>query len=176
MKRYAVLLGLPGLVLLALYLVFRNYSGSGLPDTLGDSPNAPGATLPRNVAEQIVIDPRKHTMVFKRNGKTVVMHLPDKQTVITLKESGQILVASPQWGLEVRPFIGLGFSTDAHFGIGLDGVYWRRFDVGGGIRWNFGLTDPRFFLALTYNMKDNLRIGITIDHKKAPGLMLSLRI
>lgn len=174
MRKYrvpAIIVGIFALLFLAVwYFSTPPYSGGN------GRLVTPGVSLPENVSEQIIIDPRRHTIVFRRTDKVVVTHLPDKVTTIDILKDGRIKVSSPQWGLEARPFVGLGFSTDAHFAVGLDGAYWKRFDVGGGVRWNFGLTDPRFFLGLTYNMKDNLRIGITIDHKKAPGLMLSLRV
>lgn len=167
-KRYTALAALLALVLLGLWLLFRVRPGDGR--------LAPGAPLPNDDREQLIVDPRNHTIIIRRPSGDTVTHLPDKQTVIDVRKDGTTRVTSSQIGWELRPFVGMGYSNDAHIGVGVDGAYWKAVDLGAGVRWNFRMTDPRVFVAVSYNVKDNLRVSITIDHKKNPGLMLSIRI
>lgn len=169
-KRYLILISLLALVLLGLWLLaFR----SGKP--LSNNP-VTGAPLPKDDTEQIVVDPRNHTIIIRRPNGDIVTHLPDKQTVIDVRKDGTVKVTSPQWGLEMRPFLGLGYSDDARLGIGIDAFYWKRLDLGTGVQTNTHGADPRAFISFSYNLKDNLRVTLTLDHKTTVGAMLSLRI
>lgn len=169
-KRYLILISLLALVLLGLWLLaFR----SGKP--LSNHPIT-GAPLPKDDTEQIVVDPRNHTIIICRPSGDIVTHLPDKPTVIDIHKDGTVKVTAPQWGLEARPFIGFGYSDDVRFALGLDGLYWKRLDLGGGIQVTVRGRDPRAFIGLSYNVKDNLRIHLTVDHTKQVGVLLSLRI
>jgi hypothetical protein len=139
------------------------------------SPTVPSA-LPPSDKEQIVVDPRNHTLVIKRLTGTTVTHLPDRQSVIDIRKDGTTTVTASQFGLECVPFVGLGYSDNVRISLGLDGLYWKALDLGAGIGITPSGTNPRVFISLGYNVKDNLRVAFTVDHTKQPGIMLSLRI
>lgn len=171
LAKYTVLAGLLGLLLLGLYLFVRAHLGSKLTNELTSARVA----LPQADSEQLLINPRDHTITIKQAGKTRTVSLPDKQTTIDVLKDGQVVVTAPQYGLEFRPFVGLGYSDDARFALGVDGFYWKKLDLGGGLQMNFHLAQPRAFLSLSYTLIDNLRVSATIDHKKQPGIFVSLR-
>lgn len=165
MKRHSVALALFIAIIIGLLLgyIFKK----SLP---------PRQSTPPKDNEQIVVDPRRHTIIIHRPTGDTVTHLPDKPTIIDIWKDGTASVNSSQYGFETRPFVGLGFSNDAHISAGADVAYWGAFDLGCGLQWNFHMADPRMFVAVSYTIQDNLRIGVTIDHKKNPGLILSVRI
>lgn len=173
--RYTVIAGFLGLVLLGLYLYLRVHSAysvrGGSASAIQDGPVA----LPKDDTQQIIVDPRNHTLIITKPGSRTVTHLPDVPTVIDVKKDGTTVVTAPQWGLEVRPFIGFGFSDDARLALGIDWLYWKRLDLGAGIQTTFKATEPRAFVSLSYNVKDNLRVTATYDHTRKAGAFLSLR-
>ena len=143
--------------------------------------NGPGlaispAVLPKDDAEQIVVDPRTHTIIIKRPTGTTVTHLPDVQSVIDIKKDGTVKVTAPQWGWERRAFVGAGYSDKLRLGLGVDGLYWKALDLGVGVQTDSGFKDARVFVGLSYTVKDNMRLTLTYDHKQTLGALVTLRI
>lgn len=182
LARYTMIAGLLGLTLLGLYLFIRMHLRRAITGTMTGSAGARQVALPTNDTERIIVDPRKHTLtVVKENltpgGKPSVTTttLPDRQSTVDIHKDGSVAVTAPQLGIELRPFLGVGYSDDARLAIGADVLYWKRLDLGLGVQPNFHMADARGFLSLSYNLVDNLRITATIDHKKTPGIFLSAR-
>src|ERR1700753_4198345 len=111
-KRYLAVTGLLVLVMLALYLFLRHLVNASDGAAMANSGTRGGATLPKNDNEQIAVDPRAQTIVIKRQGGETVTHLPDRQSVIDVRKDGTVKVTAAQYGLEMRPFVGLNYSDD----------------------------------------------------------------
>lgn len=169
MKRYAIMLG--SLVLIvALAIVWLQHRGES-----GPSGVIPPHVLPQNDRQQIIVDPRRHVLTIVTEKGTQNTYLPDRPTVIDLRKNGDVVVKSPQYGLQVRPYVGLSFSDDARGALGLDLFYWKRLNVGAGMALRFDGRDGRLYLAVSYNVASNLFACVTFDHKQTPGAMLALR-
>lgn len=134
------------------------------------------APLPINDTEQLIVDPRNHTLIVKRPGNTTVTHLPDRPTVIDVQKDGTVKITASQYGLEHRLFIGAGYSDALRFGVGMDGLYWKALDIGGGLQLNSHGTDAKVFVGVSYTIKDSMRVTLTYDHTQHVGAMLTLRI
>lgn len=173
LKHCTVVAGVLVLILMSAYLYLRHrLSGKG--SNIKSYPAK--AVLPPNDAEQLIVDPRSHTITIKRPGKTTVTHLPDRPTVVDIQKDGTVKVTASQYGLEHRLFLGAGYSDALRFGLGMDGLYWKALDLGAGIQANTHASDARAFIGLSYTVKDNLRMTVTYDHKQTVGAMLTLRI
>lgn len=142
--------------------------------TVSVGPTTP-PILPKEDKEQIIVDTRHHTITRVTEKGTQVTYLPEKPTVIDLRKGGDVVVHSPQYGYQVRPYVGLVFSDDARGALGLDLFYFKRLNVGMGMALRFDGRDGRLYAALSYNVSGNMYAAVTLDHKKTPGAMLALR-
>lgn len=139
------------------------------------SPKTP-AVLPANDREQIIVNPDNHTLTIVKPTGNEVLHLPDRTSTIDIKKDGTVSVTSPQFGMEHKVFIGGVFSDYARVGVGLDGFYWKRLDLGLGIADRLGNYVPVVFAKVTYNVWSNTQIGLTFDNQQHLGAILSVRI
>lgn len=174
--RYTALAGLAALFLLGLYLLLRVRSG-GARGTLS-RPASPGAVLPKDDNEQIIVDPHLHTLIITRPTGTTVTHLPDHATVIDVRKDGTVGVTSPQWGLERRLFAGAYMSDKFRLALGMDGLYFKRLDFGIGVAGQLGISGhpPIGFAQVSYNVWSNCRIGIVYGTNRYVGGTLTVRL
>jgi hypothetical protein len=131
--------------------------------------------LPVNDKEQIIVDPVKHQLIIVRPGKTTVTTLPDRRSTIDVKKDGSVSVTAPQFGFEHAPFVGAFYSNRLRFGAGLDGLYFKKLDLGLGVAGGSS-TNTVLFLQMSYGLWDNLRIGATYDHQQHVGIGITVRI
>src|ERR1019366_3526671 len=111
--RYKVL-GLSGL-LLAVFL----YGRYAKPKTTSPGP------LPAGDTEQIIVDPGSDRLTIRRPGKLDQhLTLPDRPSTFDVNKNGTVKVTSQQFGLEHQLFVGGLLADKAHFGLGVDGLYW----------------------------------------------------
>lgn len=137
-------------------------------------PNVPHV-LPAGDTEQLIINPVTHQLtVVTVNGSHVVT-LPDHVSVIDVHHNGTVTVTAPQFGLEARPFVGAFFSNKLRFGAGLDGLYWKKLDLGLGLAGGSGASTV-IFAAVSYTIWDNVHIGVTYDHQQHLGIGITVRI
>lgn len=134
------------------------------------------AVLPPDDKEQIIVDPVKHTLIIVKPTGNQTLHLPDRPSVIDIRKDGIVQVTAPQWGFERIPFVGVGYSDKLRYGLGIDGLYWKALDLGAGVQTDSGFKDARLFVGLSYTLKDNMRLTLTLDHKQTIGALVSLRI
>jgi hypothetical protein len=138
------------------------------------SPKAP-VVLPKNDVEQIVVNPANHTLTVINTSGHKTVTLPDRASTIDVLKNGQIKVTSKQFGFEHHPFVYTGYSDALRFGIGLDGVYWKRLDLGLGVA-GASRYNTVVFAQLSYNFWSNVRIGLTYDHTQHIGASISVRL
>lgn len=169
-KRYALLAGLLGLVLLALYLFMRIRYGKPSVAT------APVTVLPKEDKEQILIDPVKHTLIIVKPTGNETLTLPDHPSTVDIRKDGTVKITSPQWGLERRFFFGAQGSSAFRLAAGLDGAYFKKLDVGIGVANAIGAKTPIVFGKLSYNFYDNMQIGITYGTDRLIGGAITVRL
>lgn len=134
--------------------------------------------LAPDVKEKIVIDPRKHTVVIVTREGTKATTLPDRPSSIEIHNDGKVIVTSPQWGIELDPFLGAAFSLHGGLlGAGTDFFYWKKADVGLGFMINpSNVLDTGVFLAVSYRVWSNTSLALGIDNHTTPLLLIKVRL
>ena len=116
------------------------------------------------------------------------MFLPDRPTSIIIPHVGPIRIERRTWGYEVAPFAALVVTDTLRAGVGIDGLYWNKFNFGSGVGVNLPnllghqndlrlkkVLDVRFFAHVSYNFYSNTSIGLVLDSNKQLGMDLSFR-
>lgn len=151
---------------------------------------ASGTSLAPNQQEKIVVNPEKHTIEIvtkKNNGTTTVTntYLPDRPTQITENNNGKLTIIDHKFGVETRPYIGVGGSLDgtARIHTGVDLWYFHKVDLGAGLDLNAGifnevskLGDTRASVNMSYNFYSNTSLALSVDNRKFVGLFLKVRL
>ncbi len=163
-----------GLVLVVLGVTF-GLGRCKRTETNGPKSSAP-AVLPVNDIEQIRVDPSTHQLIILTNKGTQTVTLPDRISTIDVHKDGTVQVTSPQFGFEHHLFIGLVGSEHVRLGVGVDGLYWKKLDVGIGIADQMGAYTPIAFAKVTWNIKGNLQAGLVYQSNNYIGGILSVRI
>ena len=147
------------------------------------------AVLPPDVREKIIIDPRRNKLTIITPERTDELFLPDRPTSIEIPYKGPVRVNRRTYGFEMAPFASLVVTDTLRAGVGIDGFYWHRFNVGSGIGLNVpnligndrsstrlkSLLDVRFFTQISYNVYSNTSIGLVLDTQKNIGMSVSFR-
>jgi hypothetical protein len=132
--------------------------------------------LPSDDSEQISVNPLTHQLIIiGPDNKKTVETLPDRVSTIDIRKNGSVSVTSPQFGLEHEPFIGTFYSNGLRFGAGLDGLYYKKLDLGLGFAGGSGLTSV-VFVQLSYTVWDNVKLGLILDHEQHFGVGISVRL
>jgi hypothetical protein len=162
-----------GLVLVVLGTTF------GLGRCKRNAANGPKSSvptvLPSNDIEQIRVNPETHQLIITTAKGTQTVTLPDKTSTIDVLKNGTVKVTSPQFGFQVRPFAGVYYSDALRFGAGADLGYWKKLDIGVGIAGGASAHTVAF-AQLSYNIWDNVGVGLTYDHLGHIGGGITLRI
>ena len=134
--------------------------------------------LSPDIREKIVIDPRRHTVVIVTREGTRATVLPDRPSSIEVLNSGRTRINSPQWGVELDPFLGAAFSLHGGLlGAGLDVFYWKRADVGLGFMTNpSDFRDTGAFAAVSYRIYSNTSLALGIDNHSTPLFVVKVRL
>lgn len=128
-----------------------------------------------------IIDPIKHkitTVTKDKNGKEVInsTYLPDRPISIIEHNDGSIKIESRKWGPECRPYFGAGFDGDVRLHLGLDGLYFRTFDFGGGLKLNPVLfKDTRVDINASWNFYSHTSLALSYDNHKTIEGFIKLR-
>lgn len=147
------------------------------------------AVLAPDVREKIIIDPRRNKLTVITKERTDELFLPDRPTSIEIPHTGPIRITRRTYGFEMAPFASLVVTDTLRAGVGIDGFYWHRFNVGSGIGLNIpnligndrsstrlkSLLDVRFFTQVSYNVWSNTSIGLVLDTQKNIGMAVSFR-
>lgn len=133
--------------------------------------------LPVDVVARITVDPDHHHLhIQQRVGKPIDTYLPDRQSTFDVRSDGKVKVSSPQWGLEHKFFFGVGMSDHFRIAAGIDGIYFKRFDLGLGVADRIGNYTPVIFVKTSYCLYDNLQLGVTYDNMRRVGMSFTVRI
>ncbi len=144
--------------------------------------------LPPDVREKIIVDPRRKKITIITPERTDELFLPDRPTSIEIPKTGPVRISRRTYGFEMAPFASLVVTDTLRAGVGIDGFYWNKFNIGSGIGFNvpnlFGdktgvsiksILDVRFFTQISYNLYSNTSIGLVLDTNKNIGMALSFR-
>jgi hypothetical protein len=133
--------------------------------------------LPHGDTQQIIVDPIHHniTIVTPQGAHTTT--LPDHPSTFDVHADGTVKVTAKQFGFEHIPFVGFGYGAGLSSTIGLDFLYWKRLDLSSALFIPIqAVRDTTIGLAVSYNIWDNLRLTVGIDHRQAVNVLLSVRI
>jgi hypothetical protein len=139
---------------------------------------ATNTVLQPNQKEKIVVDPTTHEIIITTDKGTTKTYLPDRPTQIIENKDGSITVIDHKFGVEIRPFIGVGgaFDCTPRVHVGADVFYFHKLDLGIGVNTNPSeLKDIRTDLSLGYNFWSNTSVALSIDNHRVPGLFLKVR-
>lgn len=139
-------------------------------------PPKPPTVLPPADSEQILVNPARHQLTIVTGTGTRTMTLPDRESVIDVLKDGGVKITSPQYGWERHMFVGVVGADHFRIGAGMDGLYWKRLDLGIGIADQVGEYTPVVFAKLTYNIKGNLQVGIAYQTNRYVGGTLAVRM
>lgn len=143
------------------------------------SKNKPISTTPeKNGSEKIVINPHKHTITIPKPEGPEEIFLPENPSTIEVDPKGHVIVTADQYGTELYPFGGVGYSASSSIILGLDLVYWKRWD--GGLAFvvpmNTGWAqETQFAAAISYTAYDNLRLTGSVSATGRIGLFATVR-
>ncbi len=156
-------------------LVWLSGYRHGANHTLPRGPN-PSTVLPVNVTERITVDPEHHTISIQTPTGIHTETLPDRKSTIDLDKNGKLKVTSSQFGLEHHVFFGLGMSDNLRLTAGVDGVYYKKLDLGIGLGMQIGEHSPIVLAKLSYNVLGNMQLGVMYGSNKSLGAILSVRV
>lgn len=134
------------------------------------------AVLPQNDIEQIRVNPDTHQLIITTAKGTQMVTLPDRTSTIDVLKNGSVKVTSPQLGLEHHLFMGVLGSDHTRIGVGLDGFYYKKLDLGLGIADQVGTYTPIAFVKATYNIKGNMQVGIVYQSNQYVGGIIAVRV
>lgn len=119
-------------------------------------------TLQPGVAEKIIINPPKRTLVIVTKKNTKVTTLPSRPSSIDIYENGKVKVNAPQWGWEVNPFIAIGWSNQLNDYIGVDVFYWKKLDLGVAVAFDRDLKVKNFNMPVmaSYTVWRSVRLSL----------------
>jgi hypothetical protein len=170
MKRgiYAALIGL---VLLGVYWFLHRW------DTKKDNEIAT-PTLKADEKQKYVIDQKRHTVTYVdgTGSKKTFINSHGPVSVIE-KKDGKTVLIQRTWGTEHEPYGGFTFGSDIRLraALGLSLFYVQRWELGGGLLMSNDIHDTRVYLGCTYNVYNNILVGLTIDSRKTASLIAALR-
>jgi hypothetical protein len=131
----------------------------------------PQIVLPPNVTEEVTVNPGNHTLTVTTTTGSHTVILPDHVSVIDLGTDGKLTVKSPQYGLEMKPFLGWGYEGGGAVILGADLAYFKKLDLGVAAYGWTGRAKPA--VSLSYTVWSNTRL--TATYNGAPGLFVTVR-
>lgn len=166
MKYYRHLLIIVGIFILAFFAL--RYRDKKIDTKTSSAVLAPG------IREKIVVNSDTHKLSIFTKGHEQSLFLPDRPSSIEVGENGKVTVTSRQYGTELRPFGGLGYSDKLRLYAGVDLSYWKRFD--GGVFLSGGLNVPiRVGGVVSYTVFSNTRLALGLDNGQKVNLLVSVR-
>jgi hypothetical protein len=170
LKRYSIAVGLACLVLFGYFWFMRKQAKT---DT-----NTSSQLLAPNVEEKIIINPLHRTITIVKPGHTKTLDLPDRPTSIELMKNDGLRIVSPQYGVEARPFVGVGYNLRSGLvSIGTDVFYYKKLDLGLGLAVDpVKLQDTSIFFGMSCFVYSNTSVGIGLDNHVTPMLLLKVRL
>jgi hypothetical protein len=139
-------------------------------------PKPPIRALPSGETERIIVDPGSHTITIQTPSGLKTETLPDRPSIFDVQSNGTVKLTVKQFGLEHHVFAGAVLSDSARLGVGIDGIYYKKLDLGVGVADQIGAYTPIVFAKLTYNVKGNIQTGIVYQNNQYIGGIVSVRL
>lgn len=130
----------------------------------------PTLLLPKSDKEEVLYDSDNHTLTVLTSSGTELSYV--RNPVIHIQKDGVIKVEKKQYGFELSPFIGIGYSNRLNTYVGLNLLDVWKFDAGVALAYSPGSTRP--LLAVGYNVWRDTNIAVGIDTTKTPHVLLSV--
>ena len=151
---------------------------------------ASSTVLTPDQREKVIVNPETHTIEIvtkKADGTTTTTdtYLPDRPTSITEDNNGKITIVDHKFGVEKRPYVGVGGALDGtpRVHAGMDFWYFHKLDFGAGLDFNAGVlgqvskfSDTRLDVNASYNVWSNTSLALSVDNHKTVGLFLKVRL
>jgi hypothetical protein len=128
-------------------------------------------TLAPHEQEKIVLDPVRHTVTtVTRTGPVKQTFLPPHPVSVSIDDKGVVTVTSRAYGTELSPFVGLAYSDTARLALGVDLLYWHRWEVGPALllRVSGGPSTVRVAVKVSYNVWSNTSLFVGVDNRGTP--------
>lgn len=133
--------------------------------------NPPAIVLPPNTLEQVLVNPTNHTITVVTPTGSQTVTLPEQPSTISLGTNGKLTVKAPQFGLEVKPYLGWGYEGAGAVVLGVDFAYFKKLDLGVAA---YGWTDRvKPAVSVSYTVWSNTRL--TATYNGAPGVFITVR-
>lgn len=137
------------------------------------------AVLPANDAAQITINPSNHTVTVNTPNGPHTVFLPDGPSAVDIGHNGEIKVNAKQFGLEIKPYGGIGYAEQLRLIGAVDLLYFHRFDGGIGVTFPVSqlltVYDIRAVAAVSYTLFSNTRLTLGIDNQRAINGFVTVR-
>ena len=143
----------------------------------------PQITLPKNDKELITYNENRHTITVTTSKGTVTKY--SRSPSVEIRKDGTVKVDANAWGMELRPFLGIGYSDTGRAYIGCNLFYFHQFDAATSFGWTADNTKPVFqpMLSLGWNFWSNTSLSIganpipfILQHKPEFSVFLSVRL
>jgi len=143
-----------------------------------DSAKVSATVLPKLDKEQIIVDPFHHTIQVVTSSGVKQTTLPDRPTKIDILKDGTVKITASQFGTELRPFLGVGFTLRSGVVLyGVDLLYWKKLDLGLGFSTSpTRIQDTSIFLGVSYNVWSNTSISLGVDNRQTPMIGIHVRL
>ncbi len=108
-----------------------------------------------------------------------------RNPTVEVQKDGTVKVNAHSWGVEVRPFLGLGYSDTGRAYVGCQFFYFRQFDASASFGWTADNRHAAFqpMVAIGWNFWSNSSLNLGINpltiaglSKPEPALFLSVRL
>jgi hypothetical protein len=135
-------------------------------------------TLRPEEEEAVIVNPSHHSIILITPTRSKKLTLPDRPSRISLLKGDGLKIDSPQFGTEIRPFVGVGYTLNGGVvNLGLDLVYWKRVDLGMGLIVNpVDVRDTQIFLGVSTYIYSNTSLGLGLGNRTTPILFLKVRL
>lgn len=132
--------------------------------------------LPKDIVENIVIDPDTHTIEIIKPGSDKKTYLPDHPIAITESTNGDLSIQERTYGFEHKGYFGAGLSEGFRAHIGIDWFYFHSFDLGAGVNSDCKNIDKTAAdLNLSYNFYSHTSIAVSYSTNHMAGVFLKFR-
>lgn len=133
------------------------------------------AGLGPNDVGMALINPLKHEIIFITPKGTTKRFLPDTPSKLTLKKNGEVVITIPNYGFQLRPYVGGMITEKPLITVGLDLFYYQKYNFGVGAATDGNVNNSVATIHVAYNAWRSISPGIVLDSKKNIGLDLTLK-
>lgn len=174
-KRSLAIIGVVVALLLGGYMWLKH--------RIHDAVVPPQVLLPKNDKEIISYNETRHTVMVTTAKGTTTQY--SRNPKVEVRKDGTVKVDTDAWGVEVRPFLGVGYSDTGRAYTGCQLFYFHQFDANASFGWTADGNKPAFqpMLALSWNFYSDtsLNVGMNpvpfvLHEKPEPAIFISVRL